>query len=367
MAEAAPPQGHALVRLFHERRAELRHALRVAVAAAVSFALATLLNLPQGYWAVITAIVVVQTSIGGTLAASRDRLLGTAVGALVGGFAALVRPQTPLGEGLALTACVGLLSVVASLRPSLKIAPVTAVIMLVGSTAAHSGTLEAAGLRVAEIAVGSIIGVLVTLFVLPPRARDAVSLKVQASLRDQAELLALYAKRLRGEETDAALTPLHGRIRAALNAIETTIGEARRENNVRLTSARVPEAIPRSLWRLRSDMVMIGRASGHPWPEPVSKRLADPAASLMEAQVEALHALARCLAEHQAPAKPDLADRFAAFREAFGVLEKEVPPGALSFELLEQIFGLAYGLEAFNRNLSDLAERLGEFVKGRRD
>jgi len=365
MAETDRP--NRLVALFLKRRAELRHALRVAVAAVVSFFLATALNLPQGYWAVITAIVVVQTSIGCTQDASRDRLVGTAAGALVGGIAAVIRPQTPWGEGLALTACVGLLSVAASLRPSLKIAPVTAVIMLVGSTAARAGTLEAAGLRVAEIAVGSVIGVLVTLFVFPPRARDAVSARVQASLRDQAGLLGLYAKRLRGEETDAAMTPLHGRIRSALNAIETTVGEAKRENSVRLTSARVPEAIPRSLWRLRSDMVMIGRASSHPWPEPVSRRLAEPAAALMEAQVEALLNLARCLAEHTAPAKPDLSAGFAAFREAFGVLEREVPAGSLSFELLEQVFGLAYGLEAFNRNLSDLAERLGEFVRGRRD
>lgn len=356
-----------LGRLFQKRRAELRHALRVGTAAAVSFFLATALHLPQGYWAVITAIVVVQTSIGGTLAASRDRLIGTGVGALVGGIAAIARPQTAWGEGLALTLSVGLLSVAASLRPSLKIAPVTAVIMLVGGAATREGTLEAAGLRVAEIAVGSVIGVLVTLFVLPPRARDQVSAKAQGAMRDLAELQTLHAMRLRGQQTEAALTPLHARIRAALNAIETSTGEARRETRVRLSSGRAPDAIPRSLWRLRNDIVMIGRASSHGWLPEVAARLAEPAATLLDAQAEALRDLAKALAEQAEPAKPDLTAGFAAFREAFGALEKEVPPGALSFELLEQIFGLAYGLEAFNRNLSDLAERLAEFAKGRRD
>ena len=42
------------------RHAELRHGLRIAAAGVLSFALAHALALPQGYWAVFTAVLVVQ-------------------------------------------------------------------------------------------------------------------------------------------------------------------------------------------------------------------------------------------------------------------------------------------------------------------
>jgi uncharacterized membrane protein YccC len=337
----------------------------VATAAAVSFTLATALRLPQGYWAVITAVVVVQTSIGGTLGASRDRLIGTGVGALVGALAAWLRPQTSWGEAAALALSVGVLGLAASLRSSLKIAPVTAVIMIVGSVTGQKGFFEAAGLRVAEIALGGVIGVLVALFVFPARARDAVSASVQAGLGELSRLLGLYAQRLDGDDVETALSPLHAKLRARLATIETQVAEASRENAARLTGAKVPDAIPRTLWRLRNDVVMMGRATAHQWSGPAAAHLGAPAAALMRAQAERMEGLAAGLAGGAAPAAPALAERFAAFREAFAEMEQQTPPGALGFERLEQIFGLAFALEAFNQNSSDLADRLAEFSAGR--
>lgn len=351
--------------LLTGRQAELRHALRVATAASVSFGLAKLLHLPQGFWAVITAIVVVQTSLGGTLVASRERLIGTGVGALVGSLAAWVRPQAAWGEVIAIALSVGALSLAAAIRPSLKIAPVTAVIMIVGSGAGQTGFLENGLLRVAEIALGGVIGVLVALSIFPARARDAVSEKARGALDDLSTLLELYARRLGCEVVEEEVSPLHARVRSALGVIEKAVGEASRESAARLTGAHVGDAIPRTLWRLRNDAVMIGRASSHGWPSEVSARLGEPAAVLLRAQAAHLRGLSEALALRQAPTVTDLAGDFARFRDGFQLLEKEVPPGALTFERLEQIFGLAYALEAFNRNAADLAERITEF-NGRR-
>jgi uncharacterized membrane protein YccC len=351
--------------LLDRHQADLRHAARVAMAAAVSFAVATAFRLPQGYWAVITAVVVVQTSIGGTLGASRDRLVGTGVGAMVGAFAAWITPQSPWGEAAALALSVGVLGLAASLRPSLKIAPVTAVIMIVGSATSHRGFAEAATLRVIEIAVGGVIGVLIALFVFPARAREAVSTNVQGALGELSRLLTLYAERLGGVEVETAITPLHAKLRSRLGKIEAQVAEASRESAVRLTGPRVADAIPRTLWRLRTDAVMIGRATSHRWMKPVAERLGGPAASLLLGQANQLDALSAALASGATTPKPALADLFAAFREAFQQLEAEIEPGALTFDRLEQIFGLAFALEAFNQNLGDLADRIAEFGEGR--
>jgi len=58
--------------------------LRTALAAGLAYSLAQLLWLPGAYWAAISAIVVMQSEVGATVTASRDRLAGTAIGAIVG-------------------------------------------------------------------------------------------------------------------------------------------------------------------------------------------------------------------------------------------------------------------------------------------
>jgi uncharacterized membrane protein YccC len=63
---------------FMERRGgELRLALRTTLAGLITFALAELLNLPQGYWAVLTSVIIMQGSVGGSLKAGIDRLIGS--------------------------------------------------------------------------------------------------------------------------------------------------------------------------------------------------------------------------------------------------------------------------------------------------
>ncbi len=81
----------------HQPRAAPRHPWSAAVVAA--YALATLLRLPQGYWAVFTAVIIVQSSLGATITASIERLMGTAVGAAVGAGAAILHARFPEAGG----------------------------------------------------------------------------------------------------------------------------------------------------------------------------------------------------------------------------------------------------------------------------
>ncbi len=66
----------------------LVHSARTAVAAIVSVAAARLLRLPEAYWAPVTTLVIVQSSLGAALAVSRQRFAGTALGAAVAAVAA---------------------------------------------------------------------------------------------------------------------------------------------------------------------------------------------------------------------------------------------------------------------------------------
>jgi len=66
----------------------LVHSLRTAVAAVTSVLAARLFRLPEAYWAAITTLVIVQSSLGAALKVSSQRFFGTALGALAGGIVA---------------------------------------------------------------------------------------------------------------------------------------------------------------------------------------------------------------------------------------------------------------------------------------
>jgi len=71
----------------------LRQAARMTVAAVLAYLGTAWLGLPEGYWAVITCLIVVPGSLGATLNAGISRAYGTVVGALLGGAGAWVHAQ----------------------------------------------------------------------------------------------------------------------------------------------------------------------------------------------------------------------------------------------------------------------------------
>jgi uncharacterized membrane protein YccC len=75
-----------LLAKVRDRRTQLRLCLRVTVAALASFVLAQFLTIPlAGLWAVLTAVVVTQMSLGGSLKATIEYSVGTLGGAVYAG------------------------------------------------------------------------------------------------------------------------------------------------------------------------------------------------------------------------------------------------------------------------------------------
>src|ERR1700675_3092777 len=78
---------------IRNRVVELRLCCRVTVAALATYALAELLYLPLALWAVLTAIIVTQLSVGRTLKATIDYFVGTLSGAVYSSLVATLIPQ----------------------------------------------------------------------------------------------------------------------------------------------------------------------------------------------------------------------------------------------------------------------------------
>ena len=161
----ASPQGQGL--LSWERQRLLIHAAKTALAASLCWWLALRFGLHDGYWGAISAIIVLQSNFGSTITASRDRLLGTLIGALFGFSFSLfgVLPWNYILAVLAAMILCGLLG----LRSSSRLAGVTiTIVMLVQKTGSHwTVALD----RVGEVFLGIVVALAVSTLVFPDRAR----------------------------------------------------------------------------------------------------------------------------------------------------------------------------------------------------
>ena len=150
-----------------EHQRLLIHASKTALAAALCWWLAQSIGLHDGYWGAISAIIVLQSNMGATVTASRDRLLGTLIGAVLG-FSFSLFGELPWNYILAVLAAVifcGLLG----LRSSSRLAGVTITIVMLVQNA--GSRWELALVRVGEVVLGIVVALAVTTLVFPDRAR----------------------------------------------------------------------------------------------------------------------------------------------------------------------------------------------------
>src|SRR5215813_15288912 len=165
--------GHSkrLFRRLRSRKTQLALAIRVTVAATAAYVLATALHLLLPLWAVLTSLIVTQMSVGRSLKATRDYMLGTIGGAIYGGAIAVLIPYSSEAGLLGLLVlAVAPLAFIGAINPSLNAATVTAVIVLLVPAMHHADPLASVIDRVSEVAVGAITGLLVSFLVLPSRA-----------------------------------------------------------------------------------------------------------------------------------------------------------------------------------------------------
>src|SRR3984957_4764824 len=169
-------------------RPQLRFCLRATVAALVALAIANSLNFPlHGSWMVLTAVVVTQVSVGGSLRATLDYVVGTLAGAVYAAAVGVLVPHvTALGQAVALTLAVAPLALAAALRPSFRVAPFSAVLVLLIGGALGENPVISAVVRVLEVALGCAVAAAVSMLVFPERAHKLGIEAASRLLRDMA-------------------------------------------------------------------------------------------------------------------------------------------------------------------------------------
>lgn len=350
-----------LVDWISRRRIELGLSLRISAAGVTSYALGTALGLQQSYWAVFTTVIVMQASVGGSIKASLDRIVGTIGGAAWGVAVAVTVPhRDAVATGFALTVTLVPLAAVTAFRPAYRVAAITGTIVLLGRFG-QMGVVHAALDRVFEIGLGSIVALAVAVVVAPTRAHGLLGGAGRQALAEMAGLCEMLFADLAAAADLAMALGFHDRIRGALAQAATAADEAARERRTLVSDTPDPAPLVRSIRRLSHDFVIIARVRSSPLPAVVAERLGPPLAVFSAALSALLRGIGAALASRSAPPER-IAAEFGKIHQAIAALRRDGITRELSGEEVERVFGLSFALDQLDRNLDDLIGQAQELA-----
>jgi uncharacterized membrane protein YccC len=338
--------------------------IRVTIAALVSLALAQFLQLSLPLWAVLTAVIVTQMSVGRSLKATFDYLVGTVGGAMYGGGVGVLIPHSNEIALLAVLAiAVAPLALIAAINPRFSVAPITAIIVLLVPMITHASQTASALDRVLEVALGGVTGFVVSVLLLPSKAHPLVAAAAGRTLNQMARALGeLLAGLTQGLDVDS-LHRIQDGIGQALVQLNVVGSEAEHERSARLAAGPDTGPLLRTLLRLRHDLVMIGRAAVSPLPEAFRTRLESPLTHVGVAFAGYLRASGAALQAGRGPlslnAVESALDTYAA---EVAALRRDGLTRSLPGDAAERFFALGFALEQMHDNFKDLERCVTEWA-----
>jgi uncharacterized membrane protein YccC len=233
-------------------------------------------------------------------------------------------------------------------------------------TITHTGPIAAAFERVIEVAVGCVVGLVVSLVVLPARAHDLAIEAATQMLALMARFLPELFARLTPGPDRPALSDMQSRIGEALGRLDKVAAEAAHERITRLGAEPDHGPLLRTMLRLRHDFVIIGRAAIAPLPGVFGARLAPHLARVGATIADYLRASGAALSTRQAP--PPLEEVEAAldgYAAEIAALRRQGLTRELPDDTVEHIFALGFALDQLRLHLRDLARCVGEHAPAR--
>jgi uncharacterized membrane protein YccC len=143
-----------------EERTSVLHVGRTTLAAVISQVVAQALHMPEPYWATVTTIVVMQSTLGAAWKVSVKRFAGTALGALVAGLVASYVPPGIVVFAVTLFVT-GLICLALRLdRTAYRFAGITEVIVMLVARERTARIIAAH--RFVEVSLGIAVALIVT-------------------------------------------------------------------------------------------------------------------------------------------------------------------------------------------------------------
>jgi hypothetical protein len=352
--------------LLRASKPRWRFCVRMTASGLIAFAVAQALHIPlQGLWMILTAIVVTQMSAGGSVRATLEYIIGTVGGAIYGAVIGILIPHnTPLTEALVIALAIAPLALAAAFNPNFRVAPFSAVLVIMLAGQFGEGPIESAITRSAEVGLGGLIAVAVSLLVFPQRANhmrlNAAARLLERFARDLPQLLAGFTAGLDAAENSR----IQNDIGAAVTRFQQITAEAQHELIITFASQPDPGPLSRTMLRLRHDFVILGRAGIRPLPDALRGRLSDLLTRVGAAASRFLNDSAAALDRRDTP--PPL-DAYEAALFAYTAEVEAVRSEGLTLPLtsneVEPVFALGFTFEQLHQNFIDLQRCVRDYAR----
>lgn len=206
----ALPAARASLRRYFEQIFEslaVRHGIKFGLAGVLSVFVALCLRLPDPTWALTTAFVIMLAQFVGAVAQkSIMRLVGTAIGGVLGYLLTARLEQQPLLYLFLVGAIVGLGTALFGYTKypyAFLLCALTTMVVASNGMADPAFSWKPALARIEEVSVGVVVSVLVTSLVWPRYARKEFLEKMRLALSQLREALSTRSALLFGEKTAA--------------------------------------------------------------------------------------------------------------------------------------------------------------------
>lgn len=324
------------------RRDVARLTLQAGLAAGVAMLVVDLLNAPEAFLAVVSAVLVLQRNSDTTLHTAAVRMVAAAVGTVVGGLSlALLGPILPDTVPVLVAALV--MGGIVGWKPELNFGVIAGVGLAMG---VDGSLVQAVQERSQAIFLGVLVGIAVGLLVLPESALSRARRQLGTVLRLCRELL----DRTVGTALDdgsAELSSLRARFSAAMSELRTTVAAQRVAGHDRAAAyARAVQGCDR-LWHALNilDRVVETGKGG----VDVEQEARDQLTAIRADAAEALS----CLADLRRVPEADLATLTSACRQV-----QRRPGSEASAEDEVRGVALIFGLSEVSRNIAEINEAI---------
>ncbi|NDV89279.1 hypothetical protein GTW51_21695 [Aurantimonas aggregata] len=197
----------------------VRLAVQATLAAMGSFYAIRALGMDQASWCVISALFTVHVNVGSTLSSAASRIAGAIAGLAIGVACVWLIGTGGTDKALGLALGVAVMSLLSALRPELSYGLVTVAIVLLSE---GSDVLDTAVTKAIAIALGTGIGTLVAVVVLPQHAHRSAERHLGQAVTLCRDLLRGSIQSFMGE-AEVDLRRVHSRMLAELQAANAKV------------------------------------------------------------------------------------------------------------------------------------------------
>jgi len=357
-AAAAPPSS-----FWSRQSSSLKQGIKTGLAGLITYAIYIAWHLPQGYWAVFTALVVAQLTLGASWKPALYRTIGSTAGALAAILLMVIFGTGTTRIAIELFLLGSLFGFLTVQHPSFSAAGFTAAIVLVLGRI-EGMPVHVGWLRVLYTILGSFVAFAVAALIWPVRARDALREKIACILDGAGALYrAGAAAAIEGIDNEQQVRELDRKLHDLRRGITQQMDEARSElafsrfnRSAFQQVVEMADQIRRRLTAMAEDRSLYVHARVEPGLLPSLPKVAEKTA-------QNFAVLADAIRKQTGP--PDSAELAAAIRELDADLQQlreDRVTSPFTLDRMLPFWALVFNLREIAQDLKQLESGLSQLV-----